>query len=104
MVFWIPIAKRYRVRDDNRTTLVPDVRDFELAALRSGELEEVVQYHEFPHVVNAAKLKELMMPIWDRLTLESLREVPKPPWEPMPKHHRLSVMNPFEEMTDGEHQ
>jgi hypothetical protein len=105
VVFWIPIVKRYRSRDDNRTSVLADVpepmkaKDFELAAIRSGELEEVIRIMDFRGPQTADSLKARLLPMWEQMTLEKLREIPKRPWQSNTRHYRLLCGNPFEEIT-----
>jgi len=73
-VFWVPLppGHRKRTRDDSRRSVVPDVRDFELLAIREGVIEEVVMNAPFPADTPDELRDRMMVAAWENLTRHRL--------------------------------
>lgn len=78
LVFWIPLPPGHpkRTRDDARKSVVPDVRDFELRALRDGAIEEVVMENRIPLDLPEELRSRAAIEAWERLTKSRMGVLP----------------------------
>lgn len=75
-VFWVPLPPGHpkRTRDASRKSVVPDVRDFELEAIRDGVVEEVVMNAPFKSDIADDLRDRMMVEAWENLTRHRLRQ------------------------------
>jgi hypothetical protein len=74
VAFWVPLPPGHakRTRNVNRRSIVPDVRDFELDAIRDGAIEEVVLEVDLAADTPDHFRERIMLEAWERLAKHRL--------------------------------